>query len=228
MNRKSDESDKTRYQTVYSKIKGSLAAPTAGLHFTKEVFADLQKNNVKTTEVTLHVGAGTFKPVKSETSDEHEMHTEHFSVNRYNLRHIAKHLKNITAVGTTTVRTLESLYRIGVKLILNISNAHHISQKEVYHLPENIKPADAFRAVEIEMDKQNTEIFWASTQIMIVPGYEFKIVNKLNTNFHQPQSTILLLVAAFSKENQWKNIYNYALENEFRFLSYGDNYLLIP
>ncbi len=173
MNRKSDESDKTRYQTVYSKIKGSLAAPTAGLHFTKEVFADLQKNNVKTTEVTLHVGAGTFKPVKSETSDEHEMHTEHFSVNRDNLRHIAKHLKNITAVGTTTVRTLESLYRIGVKLILNISNAHHISQKEVYHLPENIKPADAFRAVEIEMDKQTNYKFSSTTKHSITACCSF-------------------------------------------------------
>ena len=228
LNRLSDDSDITRYQTVYSKIKGSVAAPTAGLHFTEKVFENLRNKNVKTTEITLHVGAGTFKPVKSLTSDEHEMHTEHFSINFENLMIISTNFENITSVGTTTVRTLESIYWIGVKLILKLENAFHISQKEVYNLPQNITQKDAFDAIKNEMTKEKIDILWASTQIMIVPGYNFKIVKKLITNFHQPQSTLLLLVSAFVKENNWQKIYEYALANNFRFLSYGDSSLLIP
>ncbi len=227
LNRKSEESDKSRYQTVYSKFDGSVAAPTAGLHFTTDILENLKIKNIRTSEITLHVGAGTFKPMKSATSDLHEMHTEHFSIDKENLKLISKSGGNITAIGTTTVRSLESIYWIGVKLILHLENPFHISQKEVYDFPTHFKPTEALQAVETEMNKQILEQIWASTQIMIVPGYEFKMVNKLVTNFHQPQSTLLLLVAAFTKDDNWIKIYNYALQNDFRFLSYGDSSLLI-
>ncbi len=228
LNRKSEESDLTRYQTVYSKHKGSVAAPTAGLHFSEETFKKLNKKNVKIDNVTLHVGAGTFKPVKTSSIINHEMHTEHFSVTKNLLENILNNIGKIIAVGTTTVRTLESLYFLGLKLKNNSKTSNfHISQWEVYDFEKKISVKDAIKNIINFMDTNDIEIINASTQIIIVPGYKFMIVNKLITNFHQPKSTLLLLISAFINED-WENIYKFALENNFRFLSYGDSSLLIP
>jgi len=225
MNRKSEESDKDRYQTVYSQHDGSVAAPTAGLHFTDRTLKSISNNGVGQDYVTLHVGAGIFKPVKSETVGEHEMHAEFFSVSSQTLKNIRENLGKIIAVGTTSVRTLESLYWLGVKLIEN-KEIQTLSQWEAYELKSDISVDDAMSAVESFSKNNNGEVS-SNTQIMITPGYEFKIVNQLVTNFHQPQSTLLLLISAFIGED-WKKVYNYALENNFRFLSYGDSSLLIP
>ena len=225
LDRKAEQNDKQTYQTVYSKFDGSVAAPTAGLHFTKDVFDKLQKKNISTSEITLHVGAGTFRPVKSDTIGEHEMHTENFYVTRTNLQKYISNLGNITSVGTTSMRSLESLYWLGVKLLnknSQIENKLFISQWEVYNMPQNIDPKIALEALIKYMSLKNIETLYAATQIIIAPGYKFRIVNNLITNFHQPRSTLLLLVAAFVGNN-WKKIYNYALTNEFRFLSYGDS-----
>ncbi|MDY6801195.1 MAG: S-adenosylmethionine:tRNA ribosyltransferase-isomerase [Bacteroidota bacterium] len=226
LNRDSENIDKDRYQTVYSKLKGSVAAPTAGLHFTNKVFEKLKTKNVNIEEITLHVGAGTFTPVKSETVDNHEMHTEHFMVNQSTLLNLVK-AKKITVVGTTTVRTVESIYWLGVKLINTGILDLKLNQWEVYELPKNISKQQAFEALLNYMQKNNLETLHAATQIMIVPGYSFKIIDVLITNFHQPKSTLLLLIAAFIG-NDWKKVYDYALENDFRFLSYGDSSILIP
>ncbi|MCK4662698.1 MAG: S-adenosylmethionine:tRNA ribosyltransferase-isomerase [Bacteroidales bacterium] len=227
LNRKAEESDKSNYQTIYSKYKGSVAAPTAGLHFTKKVFENLEKKNIKNTELTLHVGAGTFIPVKSKIIGGHVMHTEHFMVKIENLKIILKNIKNIVAVGTTTVRTLESIYWLGVKIIknpqINPENLS-ISQWEVYEFDESISSEKALKSMLNYMIKHERNVLFASTQIIIVTGYDFKIVKTLITNFHQPKSTLLLLVSAFIGEN-WKNVYKYALDNNFRFLSYGDSCL---
>lgn len=232
LNRKTEESDKTTYQTVYSKIKGSVAAPTAGLHFTPKVLADLDASGIDREEVTLHVGAGTFKPVKSNTIGEHEMHTEYICVHRQTLEKLLKHGASAIAVGTTSVRTLESLYYIGLKLHANPSLDEadlHVMQWEPYNVDKDaeISAAEALQCVLDFLDRNGLTTLHSSTQIIIAPGYDYKIVKMLVTNFHQPQSTLLLLVSAFL-HGDWKKVYDYALAHDFRFLSYGDSSLLIP
>lgn len=230
LNRDTEESDKVTYQTVYSKIKGSVAAPTAGLHFTDKVLADIDNHGIEREEITLHVGAGTFKPVKSENISGHEMHTEAVCVSKDTLQKIISHNAEAIAVGTTSVRTLESLYYIGAKIKDNPEIAMedlHVYQWEPYETNTNITALEAINTILYWMEKNNQTMLHASTQIIIAPGYDYKIVKMLITNFHQPQSTLLLLVSAFVK-GDWKNIYNYALTHDFRFLSYGDSSLLIP
>lgn len=233
LNRETQESDKETYQTVYSKIKGSVAAPTAGLHFTNDVLADLDKHGIDRDELTLHVGAGTFKPVKSEEIQGHEMHTEYICVRRQTLEKLLSHDTSAVAVGTTSVRTLESLYYIGAKLKDNMDLSEeelHVCQWEPYEKKDELSgfsPACAIRNIINYLDKHGLNALHASTQIIIAPGYEYKIVKMLVTNFHQPQSTLLLLVSAFV-HGDWHKIYDYALSHNFRFLSYGDSSLLIP
>ncbi len=232
LNRETQESDKTTYQTVYSKIKGSVAAPTAGLHFTPEVLADIDRHGIDREELTLHVGAGTFKPVKSEEIQDHEMHTEYICVHRQTLEKLIRHEAKAIAVGTTSVRTLESLYYIGVKLekTLDLSEEElHVCQWEPYEnaVAKPITPIKAIENILAYLDKHGLNALHASTQIIIAPGYEYNIVKMLVTNFHQPQSTLLLLVSAFV-HGDWRKIYDYALAHDFRFLSYGDSSLLIP
>jgi len=228
LNRKAEDSDTERYQTVYSKHKGSVAAPTAGLHFTPEVFDNLKAKNIETVELTLHVGAGTFKPVQSETIEGHEMHTEYFSINLNTLKKIANKANNICAVGTTSVRTLESLYWLGVQIIKSNEKPTNflVTQWEAYQKENNISTNEAFGALINHLETTNQTSLQAATQIMIVPSYQFRVINSIITNFHQPQSTLLLLIAAFIGED-WIKMYNYALANNFRFLSYGDSSLLI-
>ena len=232
LNRETQESDKTTYQTVYSKIKGSVAAPTAGLHFTPEVLADIDRHGIDREELTLHVGAGTFKPVKSEEIQDHEMHTEYICVHRQTLEKLIRHEAKALAVGTTSVRTLESLYYIGVKLekTLDLSEEElHVCQWEPYEnaVAKPITPIKAIENILAYLDKHGLSALHASTQIIIAPGYEYNIVKMLVTNFHQPQSTLLLLVSAFV-HGDWRKIYDYALAHDFRFLSYGDSSMLIP
>ena len=235
LNRETQESDKTTYQTVYSKIKGSVAAPTAGLHFTSDVLASLDAHGIDREEVTLHVGAGTFKPVKSEEIQDHEMHTEYICVHRQTLEKLIKHNACAIAVGTTSVRTLESLYYMGVKLEKNLDLSEdelHVCQWEPYEgetceMAANVTPLKAIQNILAYLDRHSLNSLHSSTQIIIAPGYEYKIVKMLVTNFHQPQSTLLLLVSAFL-HGDWHKIYDYALAHDFRFLSYGDSSLLIP
>lgn len=231
LNRKTEESDKTTYQTVYSKIKGSVAAPTAGLHFTDAVLKDLDAHGIDREEVTLHVGAGTFKPVKSLEIEGHQMHTEYIVVHRRSLEKLIKHECRVIAVGTTSVRTIESLYYMGVHLLKQ--EDLHVKQWDPYELSEDgnlvdgITPMQAIQAIIDYLDRNGLEALHSSTQIIIAPGYQYKIVKMLVTNFHQPQSTLLLLVSAFLK-GDWRKVYDYALSHDFRFLSYGDSSLLIP
>lgn len=225
LNRESEEADKTRYQTVYSKLEGSVAAPTAGLHFTENIFEKLKTRNIQTAEVTLHVGAGTFRPIKSEEISGHKMHTEYFEITKENLQKIISNLGNITSVGTTSLRSLESLYWMGVKKYFDKPDYNRISQWEIYEL-EQIPVKNSLEALLKVFEGNNVKIVQAYTQIIIVPSYKFKVANILITNFHQPNSTLLLLVAAFVGED-WKKIYDFALKNDFRFLSYGDSSLLI-
>ena len=229
LHRETRESDLQTYQTVYSKIKGSVAAPTAGLHFTPEVLAGLDAKGFTREEVTLHVGAGTFKPVKSEVIGDHEMHTEFISVHRSAIENIRTNLGRIIAVGTTSVRTLESLYYMGRTLVNNpdaTSEELVVTQWTPYHDTEEVTAHEALTALLDYLDRNQTDTLLSATQIMIAPGYEFKIVKGIITNFHQPKSTLLLLISAFVNGN-WKSIYNYALDNDFRFLSYGDSSLLL-
>ena len=230
LNRETQESDKTTYQTVYSKIKGSVAAPTAGLHFTERVLSDIDARGIEREEVTLHVGAGTFRPVKSETIGEHPMHTEYIAVHRHTIERLLAHNGEAIAVGTTSVRTLESLYYMGLKLESDPSLSAeelHVHQWEPYEQAANIAPMKALQNMLAWYDKNDETVLHSSTQIIIAPGYDYKIVKMLVTNFHQPQSTLLLLVSAFVK-GDWRKIYDYALTHDFRFLSYGDSSLLIP
>ncbi len=224
LHRDSEETDKQRYQTVYSKYEGSVAAPTAGLHFTEAVFDKLKNKNIRTEELTLHVGAGTFKPVKSELIAGHEMHTEFFTFTKSAIENILSNLGSIISVGTTSMRSLESIYWIGVKLHENLPDFNTIAQWEVYDLPQ-ISVETSLQSILKYMSDNQLDIINAFTQIIIVPVYKFKIVDILITNFHQPKSTLLLLVAAFIGED-WKKVYDYALKNDFRFLSYGDSSLL--
>ena len=230
LHRKTEESDLKTYQTVYSKIKGSVAAPTAGLHFTPEVLADLDAKGFGREELTLHVGAGTFKPVKSETIEGHEMHTEYISVRRSTIERVMQNFGKIIAVGTTSVRTLESLYYIGVTLATHpdaTSEELVVRQWMPYEDANNrLTPAEALQNILDYLDKHQLNTLITATQIIIAPGYEFKIVKGIVTNFHQPKSTLLLLISAFVK-GDWKNIYDYALGHDFRFLSYGDSSLLL-
>ncbi len=232
LNRETEESDKVTYQTVYSKIKGSVAAPTAGLHFTERVLDDIRARGVETEELTLHVGAGTFKPVKALTLSGHEMHTEYISVRRSTVAKLIEHNGQAVAVGTTSVRTLESLYYIGCILYKNPDATEeelHIRQWDPYNqapIPR-MTPVKALQALLDYLDKHRIEVFNGSTQIIIAPGYSYHVVKAMITNFHQPQSTLLLLVSAFVNGN-WGKIYSYALAHGFRFLSYGDSSLLFP
>lgn len=230
LNRETQESDKETYQTVYSKIKGSVAAPTAGLHFTERVLDTLRNKGVDLEEVTLHVGAGTFRPVKSEEIAGHDMHTEYISVNRQTIEKLLKHGGETTAVGTTSVRTIESLYYIGVILESRPEASQeelHVKQWMPYENETNLTPIQALQNILDYMERNHLDALHTSTQIIIAPGYEYKIVKRIVTNFHQPQSTLLLLVSAFVK-GDWRKIYDYALSHDFRFLSYGDSSLLIP
>ena len=232
LNRETQESDKTTYQTVYSKIKGSVAAPTAGLHFTERVLKDVDARGIEREEVTLHVGAGTFKPVKSDTIGEHPMHTEYIAVRRHTLERLLAHNCEVIAVGTTSVRTLESLYYMGLKVVQNPDIREeelHVNQWEPYE-EGRCKMEDVRSVIQALLDwmiRKELTVLHSSTQIIIAPGYTYHIVKMLITNFHQPQSTLLLLVSAFVK-GDWHKIYDYALAHDFRFLSYGDSSLLIP
>ena len=231
LNRKTEESDKTTYQTVYSRIKGSVAAPTAGLHFTDKVLDDLRGRGVKTAEVTLHVGAGTFQPVKVADANQHTMHTEIIAVPKDTILAIMDNLEHIVAVGTTSMRTLESLYFIGTQLYTLHSTPYaqdHIltvAQFEPYEKEYTLSTKEALQAIVDYLDTTGQDILHAETQIMIKPGYIFRVVNQLITNFHQPKSTLLLLVSAFVG-GDWHTIYDYALAHDFRFLSYGDSSIL--
>lgn len=236
LNRETQESDKQTYQTVYSKIKGSVAAPTAGLHFTPEVLKAIDDAGVDREELTLHVGAGTFKPVKSEEIQDHEMHTEYICVHRETLEKLIHHDAKAIAVGTTSVRTLESLYYMGLKLEKNMDLSEdelHVGQWEPYddgvkEVAATVSPVKAMQNILAYLDRHSLSSLHSSTQIIIAPGYDYKIVKMLVTNFHQPQSTLLLLVSAFLHGGDWHKIYDYALSHDFRFLSYGDSSLLIP
>ena len=233
LNRKTEDSDKTTYQTVYSRIKGSVAAPTAGLHFTDQVLDGLRAQGVQTAEVTLHVGAGTFQPVKVANANDHTMHTEVIAVTKDTLIALRDHIGDIVAVGTTSMRTLESLYFIGSQL--SYSEADRSSECEIrtltvsqfapYTYEYTLSTREALQAIVDYLDATGQDVLHAETQIMIKPGYQFRVVDKLITNFHQPKSTLLLLVSAFVS-GDWHTIYDYALAHDFRFLSYGDSSIL--
>ena len=232
LNRKTEESDKTTYQTVYSRIKGSVAAPTAGLHFTDQVLNGLRKRGIQTAEVTLHVGAGTFQPVKTADANQHTMHTEIIAVPKTTIQTIIDNLGHIVAVGTTSMRTLESLYFLGAQLLNHstslLNNATRllsVAQFEPYEKQYTLTAADALQAIVDYLEQTGQDTLHAETQIMIKPGYRFHIVDQLITNFHQPKSTLLLLVSAFVG-GDWHTIYDYALSHDFRFLSYGDSSIL--
>lgn len=230
LNRSAEESDKERYQTIYAKYDGSVAAPTAGLHFTDSLFEKIEKKNIQHDFVSLHVGAGTFKPVKSNTMESHEMHAEFIDVSKPFIENLLQQLpQNIIAIGTTSLRTIESVYWLGVKTKLNptiTQDALFITQWEPYDAAnENITAEDALQSLLNWLDYHQSQRLMTKTQIIIAPGYQFRIINALITNFHQPQSTLLLLVAAMIGNN-WKKVYNYALQNKFRFLSYGDGCLM--
>jgi S-adenosylmethionine:tRNA ribosyltransferase-isomerase len=235
--RKTEAEDIRRYQTIYAKDEGSVAAPTAGLHFTEEIFERLAKKNIQKDFVTLHVGAGTFKPVKATTMEGHEMHAEWIDVDAEMIGRLLERLdKPIIAVGTTSLRTLESLYWMGVKTILEPGIEQlKLSQWEVYEEPlinGNIPAKEALASLLNWLRKNNAGKLFTRSQILIAPGYHFKIADALITNFHQPQSTLLLLVAAVvgndlpAGQAGWRKIYEHALQNDFRFLSYGDGSLL--
>lgn len=240
LNRETQESDKRTYQTVYSKIEGSVAAPTAGLHFTNRVLSELDHRGIDREEVTLHVGAGTFKPVKSEEIGEHDMHTEHVAVRRQTIDKLIQHGGQAIAVGTTSVRTLESLYYMGLKAGRLMDEGRDTGDGEELHVeqwePYEQEPSgncpqkstdSALQALSSYMSRHQLDVLHSSTQIIIAPGYHYRIVRMMITNFHQPKSTLLLLVSAFVN-GDWHTIYDYALAHDFRFLSYGDSSLLIP
>jgi S-adenosylmethionine:tRNA ribosyltransferase-isomerase len=227
--RNDEISDTLRYQTVYSSIMGSVAAPTAGLHFTDNVLETLRNKGISTGEITLHVGAGTFKPMKTDNAFDHEMHCEHFYITKETIKTIIQYSGRIIPVGTTSVRTLESLYHIGAKICENKGKMPvdlTLGQWEAYHNKPEHTVNEALNALLHIMDENNLLTLHLSTSIMIVPGYSFRLTNGIITNFHQPRSTLLLLISAWTGE-KWKEIYRFAIENNFRFLSYGDSSLLL-
>lgn len=229
LNRDSEEKDKSTYQTLYSKVEGSVAAPTAGLHFTDEVFKTLKTKSINWNEVTLHVGAGTFRPVEKDNVIDHEMHQEFITVQKSAIESLYHNQQKVIAVGTTTVRTLESLYWIGNQLVNEMvehEKIFQVCQWEPYNSDLLSDPKDALKAILSYMEKNNLNVLSGNTQIIIVPGYKHKIVNGLITNFHQPKSTLLLLLASFVGD-YWKVMYNHALQNGYRFLSYGDSCLIL-
>jgi len=229
LHREAEQSDNDRYQTVYAAHNGSVAAPTAGLHFTDSVLAALKTRGIQTEYITLHVGAGTFKPVSSDTVGQHEMHVEQVQISRQNLRHIIAHQgKPLVAVGTTTVRTLESVYWFGVRLSREPAlEAMHVAQWDPYTLEAwNISTAEAFGNVLQWMERRDEETLHGDTQLLIAPGYRYHVIDGLVTNFHQPKSTLLLLVSALIGDD-WRQCYRYALDHGFRFLSYGDSCLFL-
>lgn len=223
LNRATEESDKHTYQTVYSHVKGSVAAPTAGLHFTERVLSDLKARGIHTSELTLHVGAGTFQPVKTADANEHTMHTEIIAVPRKAIEDVRKHLGHVVAVGTTSVRTLESLYYLAQHI--EHGEGLHVGQFEPYESRVEMTTEEALDKLLQYLDSTGQDTLHAETQIMIEPGFQFRVVSQMITNFHQPKSTLLLLVSAFVA-GDWKHIYEYALSHDFRFLSYGDSSLL--
>jgi len=227
--RKTDLDDENRYQTIYAKHEGSVAAPTAGLHFTEKIFSSLEKKNIECEQVTLHVGAGTFKPVKSITMQEHEMHVEWIDVSVQSIKKLLEKQGETIAVGTTSLRTIESLYWLGVKAHINPdTDKLDLSQWEVYDHPLancHLSKTASLQSLVNWLEKKGMEHLFTQTQILITPGYTFRVASALITNFHQPQSTLLLLVAA-AAGNDWKKIYDYALNHDFRFLSYGDGNLI--
>jgi S-adenosylmethionine:tRNA ribosyltransferase-isomerase len=229
LHRETEESDKETYQTVYAKIEGSVAAPTAGLHFTEAVLRDLEQHGVGSLEVTLHVGAGTFQPVKSKAIGDHAMHSEIISVRKTAIEELLRNLDSVIAVGTTSVRTLESLYFLGRQLLQAPDDFRfQVEQWEPYDSKaEYPSTAEALSALLNYMNEQGLDRLNAATRIIIAPGYKFRLVNGIITNFHQPKSTLLLLISAFVGSD-WKKIYEYAFDNDFRFLSYGDSSLLLP
>ena len=224
LKRKDEESDKEDYQTIYAHQEGSVAAPTAGLHFSENTFKQLADKGVKTCFVTLHVGAGTFKPVSTETIDRHVMHTEQIVLKKENIEELLANLdKRVMCVGTTSVRTIESLYWHGVKILKNGNRYSEIDVKqwEPYQEECRISAKESLQAILESMEQENRNVLIGQTQLMIAPGYEYKIVDAMITNFHQPKSTLLLLVSAMIGED-WKRVYQFALENNYRFLSFGD------
>ena len=230
LNRGTEASDSTDYQTVYSHIDGSVAAPTAGLHFTDEVLAECDARGISRREITLHVGAGTFQPVKSEHIGDHPMHYEFISVPRDVIKDIINAPGPVIAVGTTSVRTLESLYYIGQILEENPDADEEeltVTQWMPYTTPCEITTVKALQNIVDYLDRHHADTYMGSTQLMIAPGFQYRIVSGMITNFHQPQSTLLLLVAAFVGNDQWRGMYDYAMEHDFRFLSYGDAQLLL-
>lgn len=228
LNRETEDIDNTRYQTVYSEHKGSVAAPTAGLHFTNSVLDEIKSNGHELVNLTLHVGAGTFKPIQTADVKDHVMHSEHIVVTKESILSIlnnAKAGKKLIAVGTTSVRTLESLYWLGVKRLQNQS-IDSLAQWDAYNLPQNVSLVDSFSALMDYLSENELDEVHSATQIMIVPGYTLRVIDGLITNFHQPHSTLLLLIAAVVGDD-WHKIYDYALSHDFRFLSYGDSSLLM-
>jgi S-adenosylmethionine:tRNA ribosyltransferase-isomerase len=229
INREDVSEDSQRYQTVYSKVDGSVAAPTAGLHFTNNVLDKIRARGIKSAEITLHVGAGTFQPVKADNVYEHEMHCEHFIIKAETLRLLLNSVGKIIPVGTTSVRTLESLYWLGVKLLENKGKRIDdltLGQWEAYKLKNSYTAGESIRALLNYLEEDKSELLYASTSILIMPGYKFMLTNGMVTNFHQPRSTLLLLISAWTGE-QWRDIYKFAMANNFRFLSYGDSSLLL-
>jgi S-adenosylmethionine:tRNA ribosyltransferase-isomerase len=229
LHREAVSSDNERYQTVYARYQGSVAAPTAGLHFTTEVFNALQARHIATDFITLHVGAGTFQPVSTDTIGEHEMHVEHIEIARQNIECILQHLPHpVIPVGTTSVRTIESVYWFGVRLSQNPNlDAMHILQWDPYELEDlHVSTAEAYRNVLQWMEQHQLDHLYGDTQLMIAPGYRYHVISGLVTNFHQPKSTLLLLVSALIGD-AWRQCYRYALDHQFRFLSYGDSCLFL-
>ena len=230
MKRKTEDNDKVRYQTIYAKHEGSVAAPTAGLHFTEEVFEALKLKGIQRKEVTLHVGAGTFKPVKTDSIKDHLMHSEYISVSKEIIECLSAQGANtfVVPVGTTSMRTLESLYWLGCKLVDGYEQVElvpELQQWDAYLLP-SLSLVDSMKNLLFYLSKNNLTVFSAKTSLLIKPGYEFKVCKALVTNFHQPKSTLLCLVASLIGIETMKKIYNFALDNNYRFLSYGDSSLL--
>ncbi len=227
LKRNAEESDRDRYQTIYSHYEGAVAAPTAGLHFTDDIFKKLKRKNIQIDFVTLHVSAGTFQPIKTEDVNKHSMHNEQIIVTRKNIINLLQN-KFIIPVGTTSMRTLESLYWFGVKLEHGLQSTFNITQHDPYgNQYKKLSRLNSFERILMYMDNHQLDILQGETSIYILPGYEFNVCDALITNFHQPSSTLIVLVSAFIGED-WKKVYATALNNDYRFLSYGDSSILIP